>query len=68
MFLVISMQPKPGFGIGNQIQGPISVSELKSFSETETFFLQIFKYSNVFLILMRINVFKNLKLNTDIQK
>jgi hypothetical protein len=35
-----SVRPKPGYGIGNQNQGPISVlvSEL-------IFFLQIFKFS-----------------------
>ena len=63
-----SVRTKFGFGIGNRNQGPIlvSVSEPKFFfSETETHF---FKFSHVFLLLRRIWVFKNLKLNTDLQK
>ena len=42
---VFSVRPKFGFGIGNRYQGPISVSVSEPiffFTETETFFFQIF--------------------------
>ena len=37
---LLCVRPKPGFGIGDLNQGPISVSETIFFSETETFFFQ----------------------------
>jgi hypothetical protein len=40
------MQPKPGFGIGNQNKGPIlvhiGIGAETSFSKTETFFFHEF--------------------------
>ena len=45
--LPYSVRPKPGFGIGNQNQGPISVfvSEQILFPETKTFFFTFKKKS-----------------------
>ena len=43
---VCSVRPKPGFGIGNRNQGPVSVSVSEPkffFSETETFFFLFFQ-------------------------
>ena len=44
-----SVQPKPGFGIRNQNQGPISVSEPKFFFRNRNFFFS--NFSHFFLIL-----------------
>ena len=51
-FIYTSVQPKPGFGVGNWNQGPIlvSVSEpIFLFSETEPCFFQIFLTFSHFL-------------------
>ena len=47
--LFCSVRPKPGVGIGNQIQGPISVSEPKLFFlKPKPFFSKQFKFMSYF--------------------
>ena len=65
---------RPKFGIGwkyrPKLKG-ISIGGEFFFSKTETFFLffsKIFKFFHVFLLPRGILVFKNLKLNTNLQK
>ena len=63
MFLMqcSSVQPKPGFGIGNRNQSPISVSVTEPkmfFSKKETFMFPTF--------FLRICVFRSLKINPDL--
>ena len=70
LFLLIrsSVQPKPGFGIRNRNQGPISVSVSEPklfFFETKIFFSEFFKFCHVLPFLGGIWVFKSLKLNSS---
>ena len=54
VYVQTSVRPKPGFGIGNRNQGPISVLEPKLFffpKPKHIFFSKIFKFSYVFLLL-----------------
>ena len=70
--LYSGVRPKPGFGIGNQNQGPISVLVSKThvfFSETETYFFKFFQIFSCFSASLGEYEFsKSLKLNTDLQK
>ena len=67
-----SVQPKPGFDIENQKQGPISVLEPNFFFRNRKFFVSIFfqasNFSHFCPLLGEIQVFISLKINLALRK